>query len=156
MALLAKPCCFNRHIKYFFVVVVVVVAAGKGKEGNVRKRRPHSRPNTYMSAPSSMSATNFSGTGVIQCINGSSPNLLIGKIISYAPHNNLFHYLSLISHFKQKSKIKYYHPPGEVGWAGGGTTTGALGITKRSGESYTTMPFVFPFTACVYLLPLIY
>ena len=29
-------------------------------------------------------------------------------------------------------------------------------IMKRTGESYTTMLSVFPFVACVYLLPLIY
>lgn len=93
------------------------------------------------------------GTGVMRHINGSSSNILMKKNISHAPHNNLFHYLSLISLIWNKSlrlSTGSLLKGRREGW------DRSLGnYMKRTGESYTTMLSVFPFVTCVYLLPLI-
>lgn len=70
------------------------------------------------------------GTGVMRHINGSSSNILMKKKISYAPHNNLFHYLSLISLIWNKNlrlSTASLLKGRREGWGG----TGALGIIWR-------------------------
>ena len=81
-------------MKYFF-------CCGGGGCGRKLQGKQSLTPDLLCTStvPSSTLPQFFSGTGVMRHINGLSSNIhvIMEKIISYAPHNNLFHYLSLVS-----------------------------------------------------------